>query len=258
MPHAESNEMLIGFRQVAAYRAIIRQIARSANGTLVWGGIMLGLWFMIYANNGQPKWDKMPVNGYIHLAIGVGELLVGLWKKFAPSPIAFLMDAFVLLGFAAANGWRAGVIYNQTGRVDFISVAFGVYMLWIAYQQFQNWVAINRALIYRPNREQLARFDELVRDVRRADPEANPNALDLPTRPGWRALLLGDIAFFVASTEDVVVCHRNEVEIEVEEQGESASNDRGRHAMLYLPAGTFGPFPLDAHNARNYLNWKSA
>jgi hypothetical protein len=258
MSHVEPSEMLVGFRQVVAYRAIIKHISQSANGTLVWGAIMTGLWVMRYQRAGQPDWDKMPPYLYFHLALAVSEIVVGLWKKFAPSPFTFLLDAALLLGFAAVNGWFAYLRY-QRGIVDPISLGLMAYMLLLAYQQFQAWVQINRALLYRPSREQLAKFDEIVRDVRKADPEADSSALDLRTRPGWRALLLGDIAFFVASTGDVVVAHKAEVDLEIESEEEEETNGPGetRPAILWLPGGQFGPFPLDPRNAANFVAWKS-
>lgn len=254
----DSSEMLMGFRQVAAYRQIIKQISQSANSTLIWGGIMLGFWFMIYTRKGVPNWNTMPLYGYIHLALAVGELAVGLWKKLLPSPFAFLMDAVILLGFAGANGWRAFNQYQQNGNVDTISIAFCAYMLYLAYREFQAWMTINRLLIYRPTRAQLAQFDSLVRDVRKANPETEPNALDLRTRPGWRALLLGEIAFFVASTGDVVVTHRDEVEIDSDDDDERHDPDKPKRSMLWLVGGQFGPFPLDVRSAANYAAWKAA
>ena len=129
----------------------------------------------------------------------------------------------------------------------------------MAYREFQAWLTITRLLIYKPTRAQLAQFDALVKDVRRANPEEEHNALNLRTRPGWRALLLGDIAFFVASTGDVVVTHRDEVEIDVEqrEEGDLHDPDKPKRAMIYLAGGKFGPFPLDPRNAANYSAWKS-
>lgn len=258
MPHAEPSEMLVAFRQVAAYRQIIKHISQSANGTLVWGGILFFLWFMVYGNNGQPRWDRIPVYGYIHLALASTEILVGLWKKFAPSPVAFLLDAIVLLGFVGSWAWRAYDDYQRVGTVPIVSVGVCLYFLYTAYQQFQAWQHINRALIYRPSREQLAKFDEIVRDVRRANPEADTTALDLRTRPGWRALLLGDIAFFVASTGDIVVAPKSDVDLEIEtDEGEANGPGETRPAVLWLPGGQFGPFPLDPRNAANFVAWKS-
>jgi hypothetical protein len=258
MPHAEPSEMLVGFRQVVAYRAIIKHISHSANGTLVWGAIMSALWVMRYNRlPGQPAWNELPWYLYLHFALAASELVIGLWKKIAPSPFTFLLDAALLLGFAAVNGLYAYARY-QRGIVDPISIGLAAYMLFLAYQQFQAWVQVNRALVYRPSREQLAKFDELVRDVRRADPEADPHALSLRTRPGWKALLLGDIAFFVASTSDVVVAHKEEVDLEIEtDEGEANGPDGSRPAVLWLPGGQFGPFPLDPRNAANFVAWKA-
>jgi hypothetical protein len=250
MPHAESSEMLLGFRQVAAYREILNHIRKSANGTLVWGCIIGALWIMAFNQINLP-FHKLPLFMYFHLLLAVSELTVGLWKKIAPSPFTFLLDALLLVGFAAVNGWRAYLQFKVNGSPNLFTAGICIYMCYLAYQQFQAWIQINRALIYRPTRTQLAQFNSLVKDVRKADPEADPNALDLRTRPGWRALLLGDIAFFVASTGTVVVAHKDEVDLE------STRSDDSKHAMLWLPGGQFGPFPLDPRNAANYLNWKA-
>lgn len=256
MQHAESSEMLVGFRQVVAYREIINHIRKSANGTLVWGAIIGGLWVVTFNQLNRP-FTQLPLFMYFHLALAISELTVGLWKKIAPSPFTFLLDALLLVGFAAVNGWRLYLQMKLNGSPNLLTAGFCIYMSYLAFQQFQAWIQINRALRYRPTRAQLAEFNKLVKDVRRADPENDPTALDLQTRPGWRALLLGDIAFFVASNGTVVVAHKDEVDLEVSVEDEGGNHD-SRHAMLWLPAGQYGPFPLDTRNAANYMNWKGA
>ncbi|MFO0938544.1 MAG: hypothetical protein U0798_18725 [Gemmataceae bacterium] len=254
----DSDELLNGFRQVIAYRHITKQISKSANSTLVWGGVMMGIWILIFSQIGFQNWKRLPVYSYFYLGLAVGELTIGLWKKLFPSPAAFLVDALIVLGFAASNGWRAYDIYHRLGNIDMFSCFFAVFMAVQAYREFQAWITIQRLLVYRPTRAQLAQFDSFVRDVRRANPETEPNALDLKTRPEFRALLLGDIAFFVASSGEVIVAHRDEVHIGTEQPSSMAMPGQPKSAMLFLEGGQFGPFPLDERSEANYLAWKTS
>ena len=55
-----------------------------------------------------------------------------------------------------------------------------------------------RAFPERPTAEVIAWFDDLIYEIRHADPATDELALDLPTRPHWRAKLLGTTVFFVS------------------------------------------------------------
>jgi hypothetical protein len=249
----DSYGKVIIMKQVAAYRDLLRSISKSANGTLTWGVIMMALWLFIYARNGMPNWATLKIPAYIHLGIALIELGTGLWKKIAPSPWAILFDAGLMLGFAGMNGYYAYERYLRNGKIDTISIVFAVLMLVQAFQQFRSWRMIRRSLIVEPNREQLRWFDDLVREVKQADPESDETALLLKSRPVWKAKLLGNLGFFVSDREEVVVAHPAEVDLPLDGEG---PDENGSHiALLDLPSGVYGPFKIDATNLKNFRAW---
>lgn len=248
----EDKVMLL--RMVAIYRVVMKSISQSANGTLIWGGLLLGLWYMAYARNGMPKWEKMPVYAYIHLAVAVIEIGIGLWEKLAPSLWCILANVFLLSLFVLSNAWRAFEEYQRAGRPSFLTIGLGIYMFFLAFQQFRNWLQLRSLLTVIPSRGQLNWFDGLVNEVRLADPENDSTSLKLKTDPRWNAKLLGDIAFFVNSSGDVAVTDRNGVDMVLHESGDVDS--MARPALLVLDGDRFGPFPIDHANIRNFREWK--
>jgi hypothetical protein len=248
----EDKVMLL--TMVSVYRTVMKSISQSANGTLIWGGLLLGLWYMVYARNGMPKWEKLPIYAYIHLAVAVIEVGIGLWEKFAPSLWCILANVFLLSLFFFSNGWRAFQEYQRQGRPDYLSVGLGLYMLFLAIQQFRNWLQLRSLLTVIPSRAQLKWFDGLVKEVRLADPENDSTALKLKTDPRWNAKLLGDISFFVNSSGEVTVTDRDGVELVL--LGPADNETMTRPALLVLDGDRFGPFPIDGVNIRNFREWK--
>lgn len=239
-------------RNVAAYRGLCHQVRRSSTGGLIFGAIMLAIWYVAI-----PDREKFRVFGLIYLGLAGLEFTAAVWNKFRPSAEGVLIDGIVLLAFGAATLLRQYLIFQgqMPGRVFPLLVLFGAYWVWAGVSHVRSYAQLRRAFAQRPTAEHLRWFDELLHEVRRADPAEDATALDLPTRPPVRGKLLGDTAVFLqAGSDDVIIAARDDVEIEREP---AKGRDRDPVGYLLIEGADFGGFPLDPDNWRNYAAWKT-
>ena len=66
-------------RRVAAYKELCDRVRRSATGGLIFGGLMLLIWYLM------PQALKFRTFGLIYLGLAALEFTAALWNKFAPS-----------------------------------------------------------------------------------------------------------------------------------------------------------------------------
>ena len=105
----------------------------------------------------------------------------------------------------------------------------------------------------RPTRAQLRWFDDLLADLRHADPKADRRAVAFPTRPVLSGFLLGDTAFFLADGGQVWIVARDEVVLDAENHPDPDKNPRG---YLSVSGNALPPFALSRANWENYAAWK--
>ncbi|MBN9122364.1 MAG: hypothetical protein J0I06_25025 [Planctomycetes bacterium] len=244
---ASEADMRLRLQQVAAYRELRQSVARSGRENVVYAALMLGFAYFIYSAGGNR--DVALLFG----ALSAGELLVGLFKWVFPSAEGLLLDAFVLLAFAALNGWLAYSQFQQRGQPGLLAIFFGLYMLSGAFNRLKTYGDLRRLFAERPAPEHIAWFDDLVYEIRTSDPVTDRLALDLPTRPHWRAKLFGGTAFFVAATGHAVwVAGADDFTLRREKA------DRGtghRKALLSIHGEQYPEFELGDTSWENYTKW---
>lgn len=248
----DPDEQRAALLHIIGYRRLRRTIRSSGTGTLFWGALLLAVWYLGFAQFGR----ALTVLGLIHLGLALAEFLTGLCKKLLPVPETFLMEAGVFLAFAGANAYRQWDRVQNGGRLSAWGVGFALYMVFAAYGRVREYIELHRTRFRRPTGEQLRWFEELLAETRGADPEMDPNSLDLPTDPPVRVKLLGDTALVLSpGDDDPAVVARDAVHIDRE-----AADPSGREFTGHLSVGgeDFGPFPLDEYNWRNYAAWKTA
>jgi hypothetical protein len=247
---ADDSEMRFRLQQVAAYRDLCRRVRRSGRENIVFAAIMLFLAYFLW------KGAAIPLLLSLYVILAVGELLVGVFKWVAPSAEGVLFDAIVLLVFAAFNFGVQYLRFQQGFGFNPIILFLGVYMLMLAVGRFKDYRVLRLLFAERPSAEHMAWFDELVREIKAADPEADEQAIDLPTRPHWKAKLLGTLAFFVAArSDDVVVVGPDDFELRRERV------DRGtgrRKAVLRLHDLPYPEFEITDATWANYQRWRAA
>jgi len=242
-------------RSVAAYRELCRSVRKGATLGLFWGIAMLAIWYFL-PDAGQ--FGKYTPFGLIYLGLAGLEFTTALWKFFAPSAESIVLDGIVLLAFGGSTLYRLYLQWqaNVLNESAYLSLGFAAFMIFRGLGTLRNYGQLRRAFSFRPTREHIRWFDDLLRDVRNANPELDPNALDIPTSPPVRAKLLGDIAvFLVAAKETPIVASIDEVEIE---RRPPKNPDRPAHGYLFIGPEDFGDFPLDPDNWRNYERWRTA
>jgi hypothetical protein len=176
---------------VAAYRALCRSVQRSGRENVLYAVFMLVLAYYLYSVGGQSV-------AILYGALAGLELLVGLYKWAIPSAEGPLLDSFVLVAFSGVTFWRQYEQFQNGFGLNPVMILLGLYMLFGALNRFRSYGQLRRLFAERPEREHVVWFDDLVREIHRADPQADELVLDLPTRPHWKAKLLGGTAFFVA------------------------------------------------------------
>jgi hypothetical protein len=239
-------------RNVAAYRRLCHQVRRKATGGLIFGAFMLGIWYFLLPERGAL--GKYGPLGLIYLGLAGLEFTVALWNKLRPSAEGVLMDGLVLCVFGASTLARQYLVWQNGMAPSVVLALLGAFWVWSGVSHARGYAGLRRAFAIRPTADHLRWFDELLREVRDADPTDDPAALDLPTRPPTRGKLLGDTAIFLqAGSDDPVIAARTDVEIE---RQPARSADRDPVGYLVIEGADFGSFPLDPDNWRNYERWK--
>jgi hypothetical protein len=240
-------------QQVAAYRHLRRVVRRTGRENVLFAAIMLALAFWTIGPNAK---GFAAVIFVLYVGLAVAEFAVGVFKSLWPSAEGVLLDALILLLFAGWNlGWQ--VIGQMAGRpVNPVLLAFGGLMLWASFGQFNRYRQLRKLFAQRPTADQIAWFDDLIREIRTADPELDDQALDLPTRPHWKAKLLGTTAFFVTVLgETVWVAGPGEFELVRETKDPGTGR---RRAYLRVYDQEYPPFEITDTSWANYEKWLKA
>lgn len=247
------SEMRFRLQQVAAYRALRRGVRRSGRENVFFALVMLGLAYYAF---GLGAGGPINLFALVYVGLALGELGVGLFKTLFPSAEGILLDAVVLLSFAGFNLGMQALRMQAKLPISNVAVFLGLYMLWLSVGRFREYRVLRKLFAERPGAEHVAWFDDLVREIRAADPELDDQAVDLPTRPHWRAKLLGPVAFFVAAKGEAAwVAGPGEFEIVREPKDDGHGR---RRAHLLMGGQTFPPFGITDASWANYEKWLRA
>ena len=247
-----TDDFIMRFRlqQVLAYRELCRQSRSSGRGNVFFAGLMLTLAYYTFRPNA-------PIISILYAGLAFAELAVGLFKWMFPSAEGVLFDAILQLLFALFNlGWQALVFFLGAQNPNTLFVILGVLMLTGAIRRFKNYLDLRKAFADRPTSDQIRWFDDLIYEIRHADPSTDDQALDLPGKPPWKAKLLGTTAFFVAKKgSEVVIAGPFDFGLVPEDHHDGESHVRVR---LHLYDRATKPFDLDDASWANYLKWMAS
>ncbi|HEY3788320.1 MAG TPA: hypothetical protein VGL71_05660, partial [Urbifossiella sp.] len=192
-----TDDPMMRFRlqQVLAYRSLCGHIRSSGRSNVFFALLFLAFAYMSFRPNAA---GALAIIYVVYGALALAEIAVGLLKWFFPSAEGVLFDAMLLFLFAGLNLGVQGLAFALGARPQTVGLVVGVFLLFGSFRRFKNYLDLRRLFADRPSREQLAWFDDLIYEIRHADPATDDLALDLPTRPHWKAKLLGATAFFVA------------------------------------------------------------
>ena len=236
-------------QNVAAYRELCRSVQKGGRENVVFAVVMLGLAYFMYSAGGAQNRNVAVLYG----VLAAGELLVGLFKWFVPSAEGLILDALVLLVFAVITFWRQYDRFQNGFGLDPVFIFLGLYMLFGAVNRIKGYGELRRLFAERPAAEHIAWFDDLVREIQASDPHADELALDLPTRPRWKAKLLGGTAFFVATSGNTVwIAGADEFSLRREKSDRGAGR---RKALLNIHGEGYPEFDLEDVSWANYTKW---
>ncbi len=244
----DAFEMRFRLQQVAAYRELCRGVRRSGRDNIFFSLFMMVLAYI--------AWQNQPNNLIIMLfgILIVGELLVGVFKWVAPSAEGLLLDAIVLLVFAGVNLGLQYVRFQAGGPMNPVMIFLGAFMLLNAIGRFQAYKQLRKLFAERPTAEHIAWFNELIREIQSSDPQQDDLALDLPTKPHWKAKLLGTMVFFfTVKGQNVWIAGPEDFELLREK------TDRGtglRRGLLKIHGQPYPEFEMTDATWDNYQQWQ--
>jgi hypothetical protein len=249
-----STDVMARYRlqQVAAYRELCRAVRKTGRENVFFALLMLGLAYLSFPNGGGRGLVQFVFALYLGLALA--EFAVGLFKFIRPSAEGILLDGLVLLMFAGWNiGWQ-GLRLVAGVPPQVVIALLGVFMLFQAVERFRSYGRLRRLFRERPSPDQIAWFDDLVREIRAADPDQDDTALDLPTRGRWKAKLLGDTGFFVRTKggEAVVIAGPGDFAILRDDKDHGTGK---RKALLQLHDQHLPEFEIADATWNNYQKW---
>jgi hypothetical protein len=246
----EPAEVRAVLKQVATYREIREAVRRKSTGTLVFGCVMLFIWYFL---DGQQK--NWSIFSAIYLSLALVEISVGLLNRIWPAPEGILLDGLVLFVFAASNLIRQYLIWKVGGKFgqNPMLILFGVIWAFQGVQTIRSYFQIRRAMPARPTSEHLRWFDGLVRELKDANPREDALAVAFPTEPFLAGKLLGDTAFFLEPSGTVTIAARQDVQLEREEPEDPSRPPLG---YLVIEGVPYAPFKLSDANWGNYVAWK--
>ncbi len=236
-------------RQVAAYRDLCDQVRRGSGGSLLFGGLMFFIWWATI-----PDQEKFAGFGLLYFGLACLEFGTGLYNRFFPSAEGVLLDGIVLIVFGMTNLVRQYLRWAAGGSVLWIFAFFSAYWIYTGFNHVVGYRTLRRLFTHRPTKAHLRWFNELLHEVQTGDPEADPDALDLPTSPRLRAKLLGDTAIVLLGRAEVVIVAREFFQLL---DVRTEPGDDRKRAHVALGGFDMGECWVSPENWKNYSKWKA-
>lgn len=247
---ADEFQMRMRLQQVAAYRELCRGVRRSGRENVVFAVIMMFLAYIVIQAQANPLIIAL------YGILIVGELLVGLFKWLMPSAEGVLLDGIVLLVFAAFNFGLEFLRFQAGQGLNPVIIFLGLFMLMGAIGRFKAYGQLRRLFAERPSPEHMAWFEDLVQEIRAADPQTDELVLDLPTNPHWKAKLLGTTVFFVSTKGNAVwIAGPQDFEILREKHDRGTGQRKGLLRIHGLP---YPEFEITDVTWSNYQKWRAS
>jgi hypothetical protein len=244
---SDDATMRLRLQQVAAYRELRRSVQRGGRENVVFALVMLGLAYFVHQGGGNQN------AVILYGVLAVGEMCVGFFKWMFPSAEGLILDGLVLLVFAGLNAWWEYNRFQKGFGMNPVFIFLSLFMFFGAMNRFKSYGELRKLFADRPDPEHIAWFDDLVREIQTSDPHTDQSALDLPTRPHWKAKLLGSTAFFVANSGNTVwIAGPDEFTL----RREKADRGHGhRKALLNIHGENYPEFELEDVSWANYAKW---
>lgn len=245
----DPDEVRHTLRRVAAYREVCERVRKGSTGALIFGSIMLAIWWFLLPDNTKYDWF-----GIIYLTLACLEFGSGVLNRLFPSAEGVLLAAVVLTCFGLWNIARVVLIWQKVmpGVISPIFAILGVMWTVQGVRQALGYLQLRREFADRPNSAQIRWFNDLLREIKYSDPKVDPQAVFFDTQPPLTGKLLGDTAFLIDKGDTTIIVSRREVQLEREESG----NDRPARGYLTISGVPFRPFPLGEKTWDNYSAWK--
>jgi len=241
--------MRFNLQRVLAYRELCRSIRSSGRGNVFFAVLFFAFAYFVFQPNAGGAANILVL---LYAGLALAEIGVGLFKWFFPNAEGVLLDALLLLLFAGINLGSQALVLAMGQNPSLVGVFIGLILLSGAVRRFKNYLDLRRAFADRPTSDQLAWFDDLIYEIKHADPATDDLALDLPTRPHWKAKLLGTTAFFVEKAgREVLVAGPWDFGILP-----AARDGSDPHRVrLHILDRSYKPFDIDDASWTNYRKW---
>ena len=134
------NEVRHTLRRVAAYREVCERVRKGSTGALIFGAIMLAIWWFLLPEKTKYVWF-----GIIYLTLACLEFGSGILNRLFPSAEGVLLAAVVLTCFGLWNIARVVLIWQKMmpGVISPIFAILGV--MWTVQGSAKLWATSNCA-----------------------------------------------------------------------------------------------------------------
>ena len=216
-------------QQMADYRTTCRFLVRSGKQGIAFGCMFLFL--------GVVNLLVDPLLAGLNFGLGALELLIGLRNRFSPSASGVILDGIMLILLGIWNLSSQAVAIAQGFDPAWFNVAFGAIVIVVGIQRIRRYPRVKAAFDDPPTEEQIAWFDDVVKEVQEAKP-GEGDVVDFRAGFQWKGKRFGDTLIFVdkLDTENLIVDRRD---MEWTDKGKALFGGR-RLARLRIGERTFG------------------
>ncbi len=232
-------------QQMADYRTTCKFLKRSGQQGIVFGSLFLLIGVM---NFGQRATD------YLYLGLGSIELLIGLHNRYYPSALGIVLDGILLILLGVWNlAWQAMAV-AQGVPLSWFSGIFGVLVIVVGVMRFKRYPRIKAAFDNPPTDVQIAWFDDVVKEVQEATPNASGDVVEFRSGLVWKGKRFGDMVIFVDKMdfENLIVDRRD---TEWTDKGKTLFGGR-RHGRLRIGERTFSFAEFTPENLAVLEAWR--
>jgi hypothetical protein len=191
-------------QQIGTYRCTVNRLRQRGKHMLLFTGVLL--WLYWQHNNGE-------IADYVFMGVCALEIGAGLLLYAFPSAEGVILEGVLSILFGLAILFRQAVEVANGGNPFWLSLLFGLAFLMGGVRQMKHYGRVREAFEEKPTPEQLAWLDDLVKEIKKADPKTDPDAVAFSTGMPVRGKLLGDTGVFIDHWEtEMYVVTRPEVE----------------------------------------------